>query len=215
MIEIKCRLTDRTLLTVDTKSLFGIDLSGVRLAGAYLCRADLSGANLAGADFCDANLSGANLTGVDLSGATLLHADLMGACLRNASLASANLAGAGLARARLDGANLQGAKLRDAHLFRTDLTDTFLGETDLTDTVFASCRTPHKARGLEEAGRQGNRHGSAVLDHRTLRACVRYLPDAFLRNVGYRQEEIVALRELYGGRAAAGLVMVECDVDTS
>ena len=112
------------------------DLSGANLSGVDLGRADLSGANLSGADLWGANLSGANLrranlSGADLSGADLWGANLSGANLRRANLSGANLRRADLSGADLSGANLWGANLWDADLWRADLRDANLSGANL------------------------------------------------------------------------------------
>ena len=75
-MEIKYKITNEVLLTIEGDSLQEADLRW----------ADLQGANLQGA-----NLQGANLQGADLKGADLRWADLQGANLQGANLQGANL----------------------------------------------------------------------------------------------------------------------------
>lgn len=139
-----------------------------QVEGDSLIEADLSGAGLSDAFLSEAVLHGANLSKATLSGANLKWADLSGANLSRAALNEANL----------NGADLSGADLTDA---------VFVG------TIIVSCPTLHLAIGLDKI----NHLGPSFLDARTLRASVPHLPDVFLQGVGYSQEEIAALRELY------------------
>jgi hypothetical protein len=107
---------DEPIMTVDSDTLAGADLSYEYLTGANLYQSDLS----------DADLSGANLTGASLSEADLTDADLSGADLTGASLYMANLTGT-----NLGGADLTGASMVVANLTGANLTSTILpnGET--------------------------------------------------------------------------------------
>ena len=80
-MEIKHKLTNEVLLTIE-----GADLRGANLRGANLQRADLRGANLQRADLRGADLQYADLRGADLRGANLQRADLRGADLQYADL---------------------------------------------------------------------------------------------------------------------------------
>ena len=100
-MEIKHKLTNEVLLTIEGNSLQGTNLRGANLRLANLQGADLQGTNLRGADLQGADLQGANLRGTNLRGANLQGTNLRGANLRLADLQGANL--------RL--ANLQGADL--------------------------------------------------------------------------------------------------------
>ena len=95
-MEIKHKLTNEVLLTIEGNSLQGTNLRGANLQGA-----DLQGANLRGT-----NLRGANLRGADLQVADLQGADLRGTNLRGANLRLADLQGANLRLANLQGADL-------------------------------------------------------------------------------------------------------------
>ena len=100
-MEIKHKITNKVLLTIEGDSLQDADLQGANLKGANLKGADLQGANLKGADLQGANLKGANLQGANLQGANLKGADLRWANLRWADLQGANLRGADLQGANL------------------------------------------------------------------------------------------------------------------
>ena len=90
-MEIKHKLTNEVLLTIE---------------GGSLQYANLKGANLQ-----HANLKGANLQHANLQYANLQHANLKGANLRHANLQYANLKGANLRLADLQHADLRGANL--------------------------------------------------------------------------------------------------------
>ena len=95
-MEIKHKLTNEVLLTIEGDSLQNADLRVANLQGANLRVADLRVANLQGANLQGANLQGANLQGADLQWANLQGANLQGANLRVADLRVANLQGANL-----------------------------------------------------------------------------------------------------------------------
>ena len=80
-MEIKHKLTNEVLLTIE-----GASLQGANLQYADLQYADLRGANMKYADLLGANLQGANLRGANLQGANLRGANLRGANLRGANL---------------------------------------------------------------------------------------------------------------------------------
>ena len=75
-MEIKHKLTNEVLLTIEGASLRGADLQGANLQGANLRSADLRGANLQWANLQGANLRRADLRGADLQGANLQWANL-------------------------------------------------------------------------------------------------------------------------------------------
>lgn len=130
---------------------------------------------------------------VNLAGEYLIHADLRGTNLTSASLLFANLSGADLSDANLSGANLRGANLTEADLSGVDFANTILAGATLSLTIFARCRNLHRAQGLLQI----HHKGPSTLDEETLRASVPYLPDSFLRGVGYTRAEIRQLRQLY------------------
>ena len=84
-MEIKHKLTNEVLLTIEGDSLKGADLQEANLQGA-----DLRYANLQGVDLQYANLQEANLQGADLQYANLKGADLQGANLQGANLHGAS-----------------------------------------------------------------------------------------------------------------------------
>ena len=123
-------------VALERRSNYRPDLSGGRLKGlqleranlsyaklgravltdAYLLYADLSKAeldyaNLAGARLAFANLSGGSLFSTDLSSARMALANLSNAVLDDANLTDSELYGADLCGARLYGTNLSGADL--------------------------------------------------------------------------------------------------------
>ena len=95
-MEIKHKLTNEVLLTIEGGSLQYADLQYTDLRWADLQGADLREANLQRAD-----LLGANLKYADLRGANLKYADLRGANLKYANLRGANLRGANILGADL------------------------------------------------------------------------------------------------------------------
>ena len=95
-MEIKHKLTNEVLLTIEGGSLQYADLQYTDLRWADLQGADLREANLQRAD-----LLGASLQGADLRGANLKYADLRGASLQGADLRGANLRGANILGADL------------------------------------------------------------------------------------------------------------------
>lgn len=118
------------------KSLAGLDLSNVQLAGEKMPavrgeRVLFTGAKLAGADLHESKLPGVNLDKADLAKADLRRADLAGARLNEATLTGAFMRGAYLKAAVLRGANLQQAYLSAANLVRADLTSAILTDADL------------------------------------------------------------------------------------
>ena len=72
-MEIKHKITNEVLLTIEGDSLQGANLQGVNLQYA-----DLQGANLQGANLQGASLQYADLQGANLQGANLLMANLRG-----------------------------------------------------------------------------------------------------------------------------------------
>ena len=95
-MEIKHKITDEVLLTIEGDSLKGADLQYTNLQGADLQGANLQGANLQGANLLMANLRGVNLQGANLRGVNLQGANLLMANLRGVNLQGANLQGADL-----------------------------------------------------------------------------------------------------------------------
>jgi hypothetical protein len=73
------------------------------------------------------------------------------------------------------------------------LTGVELTRACIAHTFFADCGGLHEVKGLAEVCHRG----PTYLDIRMLRASVVLLPDAFLQAVGYRPDEIAALRAIY------------------
>ena len=90
-MEIKHKLTNEVLLTIEGGSLQYTDLRWADLQGADLREANLQRADLLGASLQGADLRGANLKYADLRGASLQGADLRGANLRGANILGADL----------------------------------------------------------------------------------------------------------------------------
>ena len=115
-----------------------LDLSGGKLHGAKLSKADLYAADLSEADLAGADLSNADLYGADLSkaylfDANLVHANLSKANLSKAYLVHANLSEADLSEADLSKADLSEADLSEANLSEADLSKANLSKADLVD----------------------------------------------------------------------------------
>ena len=85
-MEIKHKITNEVLLTIEGDSLQAANLQGADLQAADLRYADLQGADLQAANLRYANLKGANLKGASLQAANLQGADLQAADLRYADL---------------------------------------------------------------------------------------------------------------------------------
>ena len=90
-MEIKHKITNEVLLTIEGDSLQGADLRGADLQAANLRDADLKGADLRWADLKYADLKGSNLQAANLRYADLRGADLQAANLRDADLRDADL----------------------------------------------------------------------------------------------------------------------------
>jgi uncharacterized protein YjbI with pentapeptide repeats len=135
---------------LETLASRGIDLSQVKLPGAYLVRVRLRGAMLYMANLSEANLrravlnqaklGDADLRGADLHWADLSDADLVGADLRKASLVVADLRGANLIKAKLGDADLRGVDLIGAYLLGADLSDADLVGADLSDADLSNAK---------------------------------------------------------------------------
>ena len=85
-MEIKHKITNEVLLTIEGDSLQAANLQGADLQAADLRYANLQGADLQAANLRYANLKGANLKGASLQAANLQGADLQAADLRYADL---------------------------------------------------------------------------------------------------------------------------------
>ncbi|GAA6620046.1 pentapeptide repeat-containing protein [Scytonema sp. NUACC26] len=137
--------------TSGTRDFYGVDLceanlSGAKLNGVNLSKADLSVINLSGANLSEANLSyaklnvaklrGANLKNANLKGATLNVANLIRADLSNAQLTGASMIRCELIRANLSHADLMTANLKGADLREAALRHTVLREAHLSEATF-------------------------------------------------------------------------------
>ena len=109
----------------------GLDLSGVSLHEAILCRANLCGTKLQDVDFGGAFLVRAKLTGANLEESNLSDADLSEATLTGANLIDVELSRAKICGAKIIGADLSGANLSDANLTYAEV-----GEDKVIHTTF-------------------------------------------------------------------------------
>lgn len=134
--------------------------------------------NLTGAVLTGADLTEANLTRTLLKQADLRYATLTNAILREANLTGADLRNADLTLTNFYGATLQAAKMAGAILLHTQLNH---------------LRDLHEVIELEEAIPSG----PCSLDRQTLQASVVRLPQEFLMGMGYTEDEIAQLRQLY------------------
>ena len=178
--------------------LSGLNLSGVKLAGAFLWKTNFQNTLLLGADLRNTELVSANFSGVCLCRTQLDHTDLMsanlrGACLveasikyahlshvdlTNADLTKANLSGTALQGAHLTGAILNGANLSRALFNDNDLAETDFSNASLFETTLANLDLSG-ARGLEECIHLG----PSSLDFRTLHRS-RELSRSFMQGCG-------------------------------
>ncbi|RKY07075.1 MAG: hypothetical protein DRP65_10880 [Planctomycetota bacterium] len=129
-MEIRSR-SGKILLSINSDTLVGADLSWTDLSRAKLRKTNLRQAILCKTDLTSANLSYADLYKANLNEATLKWAVLLKANLRNANLRNANLREANLRWASLCEANLNGADLRDTDLRNADLKNVDLRNADL------------------------------------------------------------------------------------
>ena len=155
-IEIRHRITEAVLFTVDAVDLSSADLYCADLRGADLSGVDLSSADLYCADLRDANLSDADLSGADLRDANLSGANLYGADLRGANLYDANLYDADLRGANLYGANLRGAKNADLAIASTRILPDgeLIGWKKCSNDVIVKLRIPADAKRSHAFGRK-------------------------------------------------------------
>lgn len=130
----------------------GAILSKAILSGSTLVEADLRGANLCGANLCLTKLMKADLSGANLSGANLFRADLEGATLREANLSHANLRAADLCGAYLTRANLAGADFSNSRLNGASLWNAIINETDFKGADISRVRIKKSARSKIETG---------------------------------------------------------------
>jgi uncharacterized protein YjbI with pentapeptide repeats len=176
------------------------DLSGVRLTGAYLWKANFTGAHLENANFFQADLSDANLSGAflsksylsgaefrntNLSEADLREANLYCANLQNADLRGTNLTGANLAKTDLSFANFTGAELEGADMKHAVLAYTIFGDTNLS-----------RVKNLKLC----DHRSKSIIDQWTLEKSGR-LPEAFLAGCGLNPKFIEQVPSLFSSQA--------------
>ncbi|MDZ7957115.1 MAG: pentapeptide repeat-containing protein [Aulosira sp. DedQUE10] len=106
------------------------NISGAKLAGAYLERTNFDKTNLSGSDLSSANLQGAILSAANLTDANLSGANLQETILNAAILSGTNLSGANLQRANLHLAKLDGAILNNAIINGTNFRDAEFSSTN-------------------------------------------------------------------------------------
>lgn len=170
--------TYKVLLRLKGETLRGIDLSGVDLAGAAMYAIELEGTQKTRSPIYDLNnrvvtLSGAKFSKANLSGAVFSETMIIGTDFSNANLTGAVFVRSHLIRTNLKGANLSGARLMN--------------------TSFSDCPTLCKAKSLDKL----EHSGPSTLDSRTLRSCVKDLPNDFMLGAGYTMEEINRLQAMY------------------
>jgi uncharacterized protein YjbI with pentapeptide repeats len=105
-------------------------LAGLNLSGVSLLQGMLSAANLEGANLVEAELIGANLTNANLKRANLTSADFTGANLTGADFTGANLTGADFTGANLTGADFTGANLNSVQFTQACLLNATLDTAD-------------------------------------------------------------------------------------
>jgi hypothetical protein len=177
------------------------DLSGAKLRGAKLDKADLTSVNLRAANLDKATLTAADLRGANLDKTSLIEANLSAANLSKTSLIQAdlyraNLIGADLnrsdlARASLLEAHLIGANLMEANLTQADLTNSYLGSTRFGDTDLG------QVKGLETV-----RHtGPSTIGIDTIYRSNGDIPEMFLRGAGVPDVFIANMKSLVAAMA--------------
>ena len=127
------RNRSETLIELERRDNFALDLRGAYLRDADLTRANLSSAELSNADLSKATLNSANLSDAQLIEANLSEALLFRTNLSNALLWRASLPGARLRSADLTGARLPSADLSNARLNEVDLSDARLTGANLSN----------------------------------------------------------------------------------
>ncbi len=124
-------------------NLSATDFSAADLTNADLRRARLTDeVNLYGAELPGANLRGAYLGGVNLHGANLSSAKLQGAYMAWVNAFAADLSNSELDGAYMNGAQLQGANLDNASMLGTDISNATVWQTNPPSPfVFQLART--------------------------------------------------------------------------
>ena len=126
-------------LVLESASLAGMKLAGVRLGGASLTRVDLDlatleNANLAGAELTECTARGANLANATLDAATLTGCRFDGAFLILCDLIGVTIAGGSFRDAAADR-----ARWNDARIHRASFRDAQLGDSVLDGALFEDC----------------------------------------------------------------------------
>jgi uncharacterized protein YjbI with pentapeptide repeats len=201
-----------------------VEFTGADLTAARLSHTDLQFANFTDANLTNAYLANAGLLGCHLQGAVMDGVVLSFARVSYTDLSGKNLSGI---RARFAAFNhvkmirtlLTGAVLIGTKFHECDLTDArmdcgklsaavFIGATlqgvdffksEFRGTCFMGCADLHQAIGLADVRHRMPWRGGigSSLDVATLRSCVHCLPESFLQSLGYEDDEIRVLRELY------------------
>lgn len=158
--------------------LFGVNLKGAELDGAYLGGVNLNRANLQEVNLMSTKMQGAKLINADMTRANLIGVDLEEADLSGAILKEAHLIGARLHRVNFSGANLENADLSFATVYNTIFIN-----NDLSSV-----------KGLDET-----RHpGASIIDVDTLFQSKGKIPEIFLRSCGVPKSLVEYLPSLLG-----------------
>ena len=174
------------------------NLDGLCLIEAALREADLFGVRLNASDLTGSDLVKANFGATELRDAKLRNANLRSARFSYANLYFASLSGSDLCHAEFSNIELKGTSLtyttlKETTFVNVDFTDAEFSGAVLDHTRFIFCDNLHKAEGLAYV-----KHDSpSALDRHTLRTSIHCLPDVFLNGVGYSNNEIQVLRDLY------------------
>jgi Pentapeptide repeats (8 copies) len=142
----------RPMFEADRYNLAGADLSGLDLDAAYLFNADLSGVRMLGCSLTKANLIAALLDRAELTDAYLHKVEADECSAVGATFVRANLLGAELRRATLTGADFRDAILNSCRLLGTDLRRADLRGAFLRDARFGTVEAPTRLDGARMAG---------------------------------------------------------------
>lgn len=125
-------------ITLTTKQLAFLDLSGAYLVGVNLEganmeyvkmeRANLAGANMRNADMWKAHLEEADMRNANLAGAEMWNArmnktNMARAYMKQTKMVGAYMAGIKMEEADMEGANVAGADMRNAHMKNANMKD--------------------------------------------------------------------------------------------
>jgi uncharacterized protein YjbI with pentapeptide repeats len=142
----------RPMFAADRYAFIGADLSGLDLDGAYLFNSDLSGVRMVGCALAKANLVAANLDGADLTDAYLYKVEANECSAVGTVFRRANLLGTELWQAALTGADFREAILNSCRLYSADLSLADLRDAFLRDARFGGEQTPTRVDGARMAG---------------------------------------------------------------